>query len=185
MRVYFGPRSLEAELAAQKLLPVRTLTSDPKELVFERRAPWSAAALEDDRIAFLFRYEIFPEAVLRFRGEWQEAGRAMRAGDTIAQEAAMPPVSWGARLAFGARVTEVKRSPREASFSYATLSSHAETGVNTFGLHLEHGEVVARVLSRAEPGNPIMRLATPVVMAYADWCKERAVENMLGRFLNG
>jgi len=185
VKVYFGSRPLDAALAAQKLLPVRALTSAPEEKIFERRAPWADAALKEDRIAFLFRYEIFPETVLRFRGEWQDQGRAMRAGDTIAQEAAMPPVSWGARLVFGARVTEIKRTPREATFSYCTLTSHAETGVNTFGLHLENGDIVARVLSRAEPGNPLMRLAGPVVMAYADWCKKKAVESILSRYLNG
>lgn len=185
MKVYFGRRPLAAELAAQKLLLIRALVSDPQEKVFERRSPWAAAVLDEDRSAFLFRYEIFPDAVLRFRGEWQDENRVMREGDTIAQEAAMPPVSWGARLAFGARVTEIKRAAREASFSYSTLSSHAETGVNTFGLHLEDGEVVARVRSRAEPGNPLMRLAGPAVLAYADWCKKKAVESMLNRFLNG
>ena len=151
--------------------------------MFERRAPWPGS-LEPARTAFLFRYEVFPERVLRYWGEWQAEGRSMRAGDTIVQEAAMPPLAWGARLLFGARVTDVTNNSSEASFSYATLESHAETGVNTFGLRLENGQVVARVTSRAEPGNALMRMAGPVVMRYADWCKETAVDLMLRSFLS-
>jgi hypothetical protein len=183
MRVYLGRRALEPELGAQKLLPIRRLTRPLEEQVFERRAPWTGRSLDDDRTAFLFRYEVFPERVLRFYGEWQNEGRSMREGDTIVQEASMPPAAWGARLLFGARVTEVKRGPAEVSFSYATLASHAETGVNTFGFRLEEGRIVARITSQAEPGNALMRLAGPVVMRYADWCKEAAAELMLRRFL--
>lgn len=182
MRVYLGSRSLGPELEGQKRLAIRPLASSLEELRFERRAACALPSL-GEHADFLFRYEIFPEHILRFWGEWQGEGRAMRAGDTIVQEAAMPPIPWGARLLFGARVTEVSRSPQSASFSYATLTSHAETGVNTFGLKLEGGEAVAWITSRAEPGNPLMRLAAPVVMRYADWCKEQAVTRMLERFL--
>lgn len=183
MRVYLRPRPLEPELAGQKLLAIRPLVSDVEELLFERRAPCALTSLENARTDFLFRYEIFPENVLRAWGEWRAEGRPMRPGDTIVQEAAMPPFPWGARLLFGARVTEVIRSPIAALFSYSTLTSHAETGVNTFGLRLENKEIVAWISSRAEPGNPLMHLAGPVVMRYADWCKEQAVELMLQRFL--
>ncbi len=183
MKVYFGSRPLEPELAGQKLLAIRPLISSIEEIIFERRAPCTLRALEPARTEFLFRYEIFPENILRAWGEWQGESRSMRPGDTIVQEAAMPPFPWGARLLFGARVTEVIRSPIAALFSYATLSSHAETGVNTFGLRLDKGEIVAWISSRAEPGNPLMRLAGPFVMRYADWCKEQAVELMLQRFL--
>jgi len=183
MRVYLGSRSLEPELAAQKALAIRPLVSDVEELVFERRAPFALSSLEPKHTDFLFRYEIFPENILRAWGEWRGEGRAMRPGDTIVQEAAMPPFPWGARLLFGARVTETIRSPIAALFSYATLTSHAETGVNTFGLRLDKGEIVAWISSRAEPGNPLMRLAGPVVMRYADWSKEKAVDQMLRRFL--
>lgn len=185
MRVYFGSRRLEPELAAQKRLPIRPLASSVEEIVFERRAPCPLPALDAARTEFLFRYEIFPESILRSWGEWQGGGRSMREGDTIVQEAAVPPFPWGARLLFGARVTAVRREPAAASFSYATLTSHAETGVNTFGLRLEAGSVVAWIGSQAEPGPPLMRLAGPVVMGYADWCKERAVDRMLSRFLEG
>lgn len=168
MKIYLGSRPLEPELEGQKLLAIRPLTSPCTEKIFERRAACPFPTLEASRTAFLFRYEVFPERVLRFRGEWQREGRAMREGDTIVQEAAVPPFPWGARLLFGARVTEVRRKPDAASFSYATLESHAETGVNTFGLSLENGQVIARIGSRAEPGNPLMRLAGPIVMGYAD-----------------
>jgi len=183
VRVYLGRRALESELDGQKRLPIRRLTRHFEEKVFERRAPRAGLALDDERTAFLFRYEVFPQRVLRFYGEWQGEGRSMREGDTIVQEAAMPPFNWGARLLFGARVTEIKRGPDEVSFSYATLESHAETGVNTFGFRLEGGQVVARITSRAEPGNTLMRLAGPAVMRYADWCKAVAADLMLRRFL--
>lgn len=182
MRVYLGPRPLEPELERQKRLAIRPLASSLEELVFERRAPCALSSL-GQRADFIFRYEIFPEHILRSWGEWQGEGRAMRAGDTIVQEAAMPPVPWGVRLLFGARVTEVSRSPLSVSFTYATLTSHAETGVNAFGLRLEGGEAIAWITSQAEPGNALMRLAGPVVMRYADWCKEQAVTRMLERFV--
>lgn len=184
MRVYLGPRPLEPELEGQKRLAIRPLASTLEEIVFERRAPCAVSSL-GRRADFVFRYEIFPEHILRYWGEWQGQARAMRAGDTIVQEAAMPPRPWGVRLLFGARVTEASLSPLSVSFSYATLTSHAETGVNTFGLKLEGGEAVAWISSRAEPGNALMRLAGPAVMRYADWCKEQAVARMLERFLDG
>lgn len=184
MKIYLGRRALESELGAQKLLRIRALGGPLEEQVFERRAPWPGRVLDDERTAFLFRYEVFPERILRYWGEWQSQGRGMREGDTIVQEAAMPPAAWGVRLLFGARVTEIKRGPAEVSFSYATLESHAETGINTFGFRLEDGQVVARITSQAEPGNALMRLAGPAVMRYADWCKEVAADLMLRRFLD-
>jgi len=182
MRIYLGPRALEPELEGQKLLAVRPPASSLEELRFERRAPCALSSL-GEQADFVFRYEIFPDYILRYWGEWQGAGRSMRVGDTIVQEAAVPPVPWGVRLLFGARVTEVSRSPLSVSFTYATLTSHAETGVNSFGLELSGGEAVAWITSRAEPGHPLMLLAGPVVMRYADWCKEQAVTRMLARFL--
>ena len=184
MRVYLGPRPLEPELEGQKRLAIRPLASNLEELVFERRAQCSWPSL-GERADFVFRYEIFPERILRSWGEWRGEGRDMRAGDTIVQEAMVPPFPWGVRMLFGARVTEVICSLLSVSFSYATLTSHAETGVNSFGLRLEGGEAVAWSTSRAEPGNALMRLAGPVVMRYADWCKEQAVARMLERFLDG
>lgn len=184
MRAYLRPRALEPELEGQKRLAVRPPASSLEELRFERRAPCALPSL-GERADFVFRYEIFPEHILRYWGEWQGEERLMRVGDTIVQEAAVPPLPWGVRMLFGARVTEVSRSPLSVSFSYSTLTSHAETGVNSFGLKLSGGDAVAWISSRAEPGNPLMRLAGPVVMRYADWCKERAVARMLERFLAG
>ena len=105
MQFYLGSRSLEPELKFQKILAIRPLASPLEEIVFERRAPCPVATLEPARTEFLFRYEIFPENILRAWGQWQAESREMRPGDTVVQEAAMPPVPWGARLLFGARVT--------------------------------------------------------------------------------
>ena len=181
MRIYLGNRDLEPELEGQKRLAVRELSRPREELVVEKTAPYEGPLFP--RADFLLRYDVFPPKMLRAYGQWQAEGRElMKPGDTIVQEAAMPPFSWGARLLFGARVTDVTRTESEVSFTYKTLESHAETGINTFALRLIPGRVLARVTSRAEPGRWSMKLAGPVVMTYADWCKDVAARRMLALF---
>lgn len=83
--------------------------------------------LRESDLGFLFRYEVFPLSILKFFGEWQLEDREMRVGDTIVQQAQIPPAC-GVHLVFGARVVSVERGAQHAGFSYGTLEGHPETG---------------------------------------------------------
>lgn len=158
-------------------LPAKTVRS---------RVSVSAAPLDlrACNLEFLFHYDVFPPAILKFFGEWRLHGRAMQAGDVIAQQAPIPPGPVGLKLLFGVRVLSVYRSARAAGFSYGTLAGHPETGTNEFSFSTQDGSVFAAVRTVAAPGLPLSRLLAPLfTRPYVDFCNARALRRMKDNFL--
>jgi hypothetical protein len=134
-------------------------------------------------LAFLFAYDIFPPAILKFFGEWQLERRHMREGDVIVQQAQVPP-GWGVRLIFGVRVLRVYRDERRAGFSYGTLGGHPETGTNEFSFSMSDGGIAAAVHTVAAPAQPLARLLAPVFTnSYIAYCNRQALRQMETMFL--
>ena len=106
----------------------------------------------------------------------------MRVGDTIVQQAQIPPAC-GIHFVFGVRVVSVERAAHHAGFSYGTLRGHPETGINAFSfVHADAG-IDAVIRTRAKPGLPLSRfLARVFTNRYVIWCNRRALAQMAARF---
>jgi hypothetical protein len=186
MRVALGDHAsdLASYLPEFKARPLsfHDLGSLPSRLLPGRRlAP--ARDLRKCNLAFLFAYDIFPPAILKFFGEWQLEGREMREGDVIVQQAQVPP-GWGARLIFGVRVIRVYWEETQAGFIYGTLAGHPETGTNEFSLSISHGGIAAAVQTVAAPALPLTRLLAPVFTnRYITFCNRQALQRMETSFL--
>lgn len=149
------------------------------ETIFRNRVPTARRDLYACELGFLFRYEIFPPSLLRFFGEWQLEGRDMRAGDTIVQQAHVPP-GLGFRLLFGVRMLTVFRDALRAGFSYGTLEGHPETGVNEFSLSVAEGFLTARVRTLAAPGLALSRALGPFfTKPFVAFCNRQALARMV------
>lgn len=139
--------------------------------------------LRECDLGFLFRYEVFPPSILKFFGEWQREDREMRVGDTIVQQAQIPPAC-GVHLVFGVRVVNVEHGAQHAGFSYGTLRGHPETGVNAFSIARVKGGIDAIVRTTAVPGLPLSRfLARVFTNQYVIWCNRRALARMAREFV--
>lgn len=165
-----------------KALSYRRTDSLPNRTIQSRIAP-AVRDLRKCRLDFLFRYDVFPPAILTFFGEWQLDSREMRAGDVIVQQAQVPP-GWGLRLIFGVRVLSVYREEKRAGFSYGTLEGHPETGLNVFALSVIGDGVVVSVHTNAAPGLPLSRLLAPIfTKPYVSYCNRQALLRMEEKFV--
>ncbi|MGH7487506.1 MAG: DUF1990 family protein [bacterium] len=135
--------------------------------------------LRDIALGFFFDYDIFPRSILNACGEWQLAGRAMRTGDVIVQQASVPPGGTSLKLIFAVRVLSVESSATEASFSYGTLSGHAEMGISIFRIILEGDDVIAEIHTRSRPAQLAGRLVAPLIVnPYQQYCTNRALAHI-------
>lgn len=130
---------------------------------------------------FLFRYEIFPRSILKFFGEWQLAGRSMRAGDTIVQQAQVP-AGCGPHFIFGVRVLSVFREANRAGFKYGTLAGHPEIGTNEFAFCASDAGIVATVSTTAGLASPLARFLAPLTRQYVNYCNRQALRTMAAKF---
>lgn len=151
----------------------------------EAEVPGDGDDLRKCDFGFLFRYDIFPPAVMRFFGEWQTREDEMKEGDVIVQQARFPARGPGVRAIFGVRVLQVWREPKRVGFRYGTLRGHPERGLNDFVFTASDGHIRASIQTRAAAGTLPTRLAAPIVTyPYADYCNRRALERMVTRFID-
>lgn len=189
MRMSF--RNQEGRLAAylpelkSSHLSYEELTGLPEKTIRIRIALTGPPGdLRESDLDFLFHYDVFPPAILKFFGEWQLHEREMKVGDVIAQQAQIPPLRAGLKFIFGVRVLSVYRSARTAGFSYGTLAGHPETGTNEFSFSMEEGALFAAVRTQAAPGLFSTRLLAPVfTRPYVAFCNARALRRMKENFL--
>jgi hypothetical protein len=141
-----------------------------------------AVDLRQCNLAFLFGYHVFPPAILKFFGEWQLEKREMRTGDTIVQQAQVPP-GWGVYAIFGVRVLSIFHDERRAGFSYGTLAGHPEVGVNEFSFSVGADGVVATVKTTAGMGLISTCLLAPLTRRYVNYCNREALRHICQKFV--
>ena len=127
---------------------------------------------------FLFDYRIFPPKILTYLGEWQIQKRPMRVGDTIVQQAAIPPFkNFSQKIIFGVRVNEIINEPDRLGFSYETLEGHVERGISTFTIERSEGaRVIFKIHTFSQPGNFLTRLLGPIFsVPYQTYCTRQAL----------
>jgi len=136
------------------------------------------------RTDFLFDYQIFPPAIMRFEAEWQHARRKMAVDDVILQHVVMPPIGYGLCLEFAVRVNAIIKEDKRLGFAYETLTGHAESGVAEFYFEEIDGQLFFTIHTFSQPGHWTARIAKHVfTLPYQRWCTRRALAQVRQNFI--
>ena len=127
----------------------------------------------------LFDYHIFPANILSALPQWVQEGRAIQAGDTIAQQINIPPFkSIAQRMIVGVRVREVFNNGSIKGFSYETLEGHVEKGISHFRVENHNNKVIFKIETYSAPAMLLTKILTPISSWYQDYCTKKALENL-------
>lgn len=129
---------------------------------------------------FLFAYQIFPDHILTFKTQWEAEKRLMRVGDTIVQQAYLPPLrSMSLKIVFGVRVNRIIDAPTKKGFSYETLVGHAEKGESAFTVEEVDEKLLFKIETYSTGGNILARLGGPfLTRPYQAFCTTQALQNV-------
>jgi hypothetical protein len=131
--------------------------------------------------SFLWEYKIFPAKILTFLSQWTYENREMRIGDTIVQQAFIPPIrQFSQKIIFGVRINNIIREPTKIGFSYETLSGHVEMGVSEFTIELtEEKRTIFKIHTFSKPGNYLTKLFGPIFsVPYQTYCTRQGLMNV-------
>jgi hypothetical protein len=131
-------------------------------------------------LRFLFDYRVFPAHIMTFLTQWGHEGRAMRVGDTIVQQAFLPPTRmFSQKLLFGVRINRIVNEADRKGFSYETLEGHVERGESTFTVQQSTQGLVFKIRTFSEPAHWITKLVDPVITApYQAYCTQAALAHV-------
>jgi hypothetical protein len=129
---------------------------------------------------FLFDYKIFPSNIMTFMTQWGQEKRKMKIGDTILQQAFIPPTkTFSQKIIFGVRVNNIIDETDRKGFSYVTIDGHVEKGESTFTIENSRGELIFKIKTFSEPGNLLTKLVGPIfTVPYQTYCTRTALENV-------
>lgn len=142
------------------------------------------SSLKELDLSFFRRYEVFPTSILTFHSRWQIEQRGMQVGDTILQQACLPPISGlSVKIIMGVRIIEVVDTEQQFSFTYATLDGHLERGTATWIAHLQSNDLKFVIQTHSQPANALARLAAPLFsLRYQAWVAREALANSARQF---
>jgi len=131
-------------------------------------------------LTFLFNYQIFPDNIMAFKTQWQDENRKMKVGDTIVQQACIPPLkAFSQKIIFGVRISEIINLPNKKGFSYETLEGHVEKGISIFTIEQLNDERIFKIQTYSTPGNFLTRLLGPVFsVPYQTFCTRKALRHV-------
>lgn len=134
--------------------------------------------LSEIDLGFLFNYRIFPERIMHYKAQWEDEGRQMQVGDTIVQQAYLPPFrGFSQKLVFAVRISEIINEPDRRGFSYETIVGHAEKGISTFTLEQQAGKLIFKIQTCSATGNILSALVAPILsIPYQAYCTRQALE---------
>jgi len=112
---------------------------------------------------FFWDYKIFPNNIMGFITEWTCENRSMQIGDTIVQQAYIPPIrGFSQKIIFGVRINNIIKEKNRIGFSYETLIGHVEMGESTFTIEKTfEGKTIFKIHTFSKPGNWLTRLVGP------------------------
>lgn len=133
-----------------------------------------------------FNYHIFPEHILNGYPQWLDEQRAIQPGDTIVQQAFLPPLPvLSQKIIFGVRIKEVFREEKRIGFSYETLKGHVEQGISYFTLEETTKGIVFRIRTFSRPGSFLSRIAGPLFsLPYQQYCTRKALQHVKANLLS-
>ena len=128
----------------------------------------------------LFSYKIFPKNIMVYSTQWEEEKRVMKIGDTIVQQAYLPPImKFSQKVIFGVRINEVIDEPDRKGFSYETLDGHVEKGVSTFTIERNNNISIFKIHTFSIPGNILTKLIGPLFsVPYQTFCTKMGLKNV-------
>jgi uncharacterized protein (UPF0548 family) len=144
-------------------------------------------SLKQINLDFLFDYKIFPSDIMKFQTQWEQGKRKMKIGDTILQQATIPPTKFlSQKIIFGVRVNNIIDEDERKGFSYVTIEGHVEKGESTFTVEQSGQGLIFRIKTFSEPGNLLTKLVGPIfTVPYQAYCTRRALENVKKQILQG
>jgi hypothetical protein len=129
---------------------------------------------------FFFDYKIFPSSILTYMTEWGREKRKMKIGDTILQQAFIPPTKmFSQKIVFGVRIHEIIEETDRKGFSYVTIEGHVEKGQSTFTIENGNRGLIFKINTFSEPGNLLTKMVGPIfTIPYQTYCTRTALENV-------
>lgn len=136
--------------------------------------------LEQINLDFLFDYKIFPSNIMTFLTQWGQEKRKMKIGDSILQQAFIPPTkTLSQKILFGVRINGIIDEADKKGFSYVTIEGHVEKGESTFTIEKGNNGLIFKIKTFSEPGNLLTRLVGPIfTVPYQTYCTRTALENV-------
>jgi hypothetical protein len=136
--------------------------------------------LDQLNLDFLFNYKIFPDNIMTFVTEWSQEDRKIKIGDTIVQQAYIPPIkSFSQKIIFGVRITQIIEQADKIGFSYETLEGHVEKGISTFTVEQIDNKLIFKIQTYSTPGNFLTKLLGPIFsVPYQTFCTRTALKNV-------
>ena len=130
---------------------------------------------------FFFDYKIFPTNIMTYLTQWGFEKRQMQVGDTIVQQAFIPPSRhFSQKMIFGVRINEIINEPTRIGFSYETLIGHVEKGISIFTIEsTKDKKTIFKVHTFSEPGNFLTKLVGPFFsVPYQTFCTQQGLLNV-------
>lgn len=136
--------------------------------------------IEQLNLEFLFDYQIFPDNIMTFRTLWSTENRSMKIGDTIVQQAYLPPIKcFSLKLIFSVWINEIIDQPNRKGFSYSTHVEHVEKGISTFTIEQLENELIFKIHTFSVPGIRLTRFLGPIFsLPYQAFCTKTALKNV-------
>ena len=136
--------------------------------------------LRDINLDFLFHYEIFPYGIMKFKTQWDLEKRKIKMGDTIMQQAFLPPFSnFSLKIIFGVRINSIINEETRKGFSYQTIEGHVEKGESVFTVEEKEEALIFKIHTFSVPGNLLSKLAGPFFsLPYQAYCTRKALKNV-------
>jgi len=137
-------------------------------------------SLSQINLDFLFDYQIFPPNIMTYMTQWGMEKRKMQIGDTILQQALIPPTKhFSQKIIFGVRINKIINEEDRKGFSYETIEGHVEKGESTFAVEQNARGLIFKIQTFSEPGNLLTRLLGPIfTVPYQGYCTRKALENV-------
>jgi hypothetical protein len=173
----FFPDHLERSKKVQKIHYDKSILKEKFTCVgIEAKLPF-----ENLNTDFLFSYRVFPDNIMTYLTEWEFGNREMNIGDTIVQQAYIPPFQKiSQKVIFGVRINEIIRQRDRVGFSYETLEGHVEMGMSTFTLEKDPcDKIIFKIQTFSRPGNLLTKIAGPFFsVPYQTYCTKKALINV-------
>ena len=118
---------------------------------------------------------------MTFLTQWDFESRQMQIGDTIVQQALVPPLGLlSQKIVFGVRINDIINEPTKIGFSYETLKGHVEKGISTFTIEMDADKgTIFKIHTFSRPGNLLTRLVGPILsVPYQTFCTKQGLLNV-------
>jgi hypothetical protein len=183
MKIYFTDQAKHFEkhlklLLSQEIIKYNKTQLKEKTTIIEIN---SKKELADFDLSFFWNYNIFPNNIMTYLTEWASQNRPMQIGDTILQQAFIPPVKkFSQKILFGVRINKVINEPNRQGFSYETLNGHVEMGESIFTIEKHFGDkIIFKIHTFSKPGNFLTKLVGPFFsVPYQTFCTKKGLKHV-------